>query len=301
MPDEIPNDSTLQELELFSILLVKEAGEILRQYQPGKTEVQFKGKQKTDPVTMADLKIEEQIGNKIRLEYPDHSIIGEEGINKTHTIKDFTWVIDPLDGTANFASGFMLHGISIGLVYKGTPIIGSIYIPNEADTGTIFHARTGGGAFSGTQRLDISHLDETKPSGLTGLPYMANRRFDFKNAESMSIGQIRITGSIVYEMILVSKGVLQLSIFGAPHIWDIAAGIVIIKESGGEVFQWQGKSWEPLKKLLDQSSPDSSLNTTKPIMIGSKQIVRNMSSIIVVKLSLMKRLTYAIKSILSFR
>jgi fructose-1,6-bisphosphatase/inositol monophosphatase family enzyme len=117
----------------------------------------------------------------------------------------------------------------------------------------------------------------------------------------MSIGQIRITGSIVYEMILVSKGVLQLSIFGAPHIWDIAAGIVIIKESGGEVFQWQGKSWEPLKKLLDQSSPDSSLNTTKPIMIGSKQIVRNMSSIIVVKLSLMKRLTYAIKSILSFR
>ena len=300
MLDEIPNDAILQELELFSILLAKEAGEILSEYRPGKTKVKFKGEQETDPVTMADLKIEEHIGNKIRLKYPDHSIIGEEGANEIHTIKDFTWVIDPLDGTANFASGFMLHGVSIGLVYKGTPILGSIYIPSDGYAGTIFHARTGGGAFSDSQRLDISHLTETKPSGLTGLPYMAHRKFDFNHLGNMSIGEIRITGSIVYEMILISKGILQLSIFNRPHIWDIAAGVVLIKESGGEVMQWQGKSWAPLIKLVDPSSPESSLDPINPIMIGSRQIVRDLSSRIVVKLSLMKRLAYAIKSIWTY-
>ena len=125
---------------------------------------------------------------------------------------------------------------------------------------------------------------------------MANTKFDLDHLGRMSIGNIRITGSIVYEMILVSQGVLQLSIFGAPHIWDIAAGVVLIKESGGEVMQWQGSSWMPLRKLLDPNSLQSNAHTARPIMIGSRHIVKEMSNKIRDKRSLIRRFAYAIKS-----
>lgn len=290
MNHRLPDQNVLSELESYAVSILREAGNILSQHRNRPTELDFKGDHKTDPVTSADLALEAFIRQKIEAHYPDHSIIGEETESEPQGYGDYTWIIDPLDGTANFASGLLLHGISIGIAYKGIPVVGCIYIPDSHNEGDIFHARVGGGASFNDTNLDISGITEINPVGLTGLPHMANRRFDFARIRDVSIGEIRVTGSIVYEMVLIARGILQLSLFGNPHIWDIAAGIVLVKEAGGEVLQWSGRSWEPLTTILHGTEANAIRKSRMPVMVGSSQLTQYMSDKILVKGNILTRL-----------
>lgn len=297
MYNALPEPDTLSELESYAVSIVKEAGKILAEHQNKPTKLDFKGEHRTDPVTSADLALEAFITNSIKAKYPNHSIVGEETESDNQAYEDYIWIIDPLDGTANFASGLLLHGISIGISYKGIPIVGCIYIPNNHNDGDIFHARLGGGAFVNGISLDISNIKEINPVGLTGLPHMANRRFDFSRTKDTGLGEIRVTGSIVYEMVLVSRGIMQLALFGNPHIWDIAAGIVIVRESGGEVLQWSGSTWMPLTTILESNKADTIRKSRMPIMAGSLKLTEAISSKIRVKRNLLARLSDYISSI----
>tara|TARA_B100000029_G_scaffold505927_1_gene587691 strand:- start:141 stop:1046 length:906 start_codon:yes stop_codon:yes gene_type:complete len=301
MNKNLPTPNILSELEAYAVSILREAGNILSQYQSLPTSLDFKSDHQTDPVTTADLALEAFIRDKIYDKYPDHSIIGEETDTEQQVYGDYIWIIDPLDGTANFANGLVLHGISIGITYKGSPIVGCIYIPNSYKYGDIFRATLGGGAFINETQLDISHIADINPAGLTGLPHMAHRRFDFSKLRNIGMGEIRVTGSIVYEMILISKGVMQLALFGNPHIWDIAAGIVIVREAGGDVLQWSGKGWESLTTMLDSQEDNAIRKSRLPIMIGSSKLTQYMADKIFVREDILARLLHYIRRIIMSR
>ena len=172
----IPDEPTLREMEDASIRLARGAGEVLLRYQPGGTQVNFKGKGQTDPVTEADLRVEEYLRERISREFPSHKILAEEsdqpsGMEDT----DFIWALDPVDGTANFAAGVPFFAVSIGLLYRGVPVVGSLFLPHTFAGHGVFHAPRRRRSLCGgpTSEGDIRRLAETIPAWQAFPPVLA--------------------------------------------------------------------------------------------------------------------------------
>jgi len=219
------------------------AGEILKGYWGKIYEI----KEKTYPgnlVTEADKASELQIIDYLGKLYPSFSIIAEESGNKDVKDSDFTWVIDPLDGTTNFTHNFPMVSISIGLLYKGVPVVGVIYNPilNE-----LFEAAKGCGAFFNSQPIAISKTKDLPYSLLvTGFAY--NRRETEKNnyAEFVHMTHVsqgvRRMGSASLDLAYVAAGRFDGYWESGLQAWDIAAGIVIVEEAGGVVSSIDGSN-----------------------------------------------------------
>ena len=281
----IPDEPTLREMEDTSIRLARGAGEVLLHYQPGGTQVNFKGKGQTDPVTEADLRVEEYLRERISREFPGHRILAEESDQPSGTEDtDFIWALDPVDGTANFAAGVPFFAVSIGLLYRGAPVVGSLFLPHTFAGHGVFHARAGGGAFAEDQPLRVISDALPRPSGLAGVPSSLGRQFSIKREKGRGLGEIRIMGSIACEMALVAKGVLQYAMFGGPSIWDAAAGVALIREAGGEVLEWREGRWQPFERFL--VSPEGSGGDHRnarqgrraPLLAGGRDIVAYVAS-----------------------
>lgn len=219
------------------------AGEILKGYWGKIYEI----KEKTYPgnlVTEADKASELQIIEYLGERYPSFSIIAEEsGIVESEN-SDFTWVIDPLDGTTNFTHNFPMVSISIGLLYKGIPVVGVIYNPilNE-----MFEAAKGCGAYFNSKPISISKTKEISYSLLvTGFAY--NRRETEKNnyAEFVHMTHIsqgvRRMGSAALDLAYVAAGRFDGYWESGLQPWDIAAGVIIVQEAGGLVTAMDGSS-----------------------------------------------------------
>ncbi|MDP6102238.1 MAG: inositol monophosphatase family protein [Dehalococcoidia bacterium] len=282
MDTNVPEELILKELEAASMRLAKGAGLVLQRYQPGNTHVEYKGKEGTDPVTEADLRIEEYLREEISREFPGHGMVAEEDTEAEAANVDFMWAIDPLDGTANFAAGMPLYAVSIGLLYKGVPILGSLFLPNTFAGGGVYHARMGGGAFVDEDQLKVVPNSLLQPSGLAGIP--ASYRAVFSSKRTRGMGEVRIMGSISCEMVLVASGVFQYSFFAGSHIWDVAAGVVLIREAGGEVLEWRRGQWLPFQDFavkpnkLDESLSQAFRRWGAPLLAGAPEIVTHLAS-----------------------
>lgn len=283
------DESTLRELETASIHLARGAGAILGRYQPGSIEIDYKGHGLADPVTEADLRVEEYLRDTISREFPDHGVIGEESEASGRDTSDFTWVIDPLDGTANFISGMPLYAISIGLLYKGVPLVGSLFLPHTLAGEGVYHARVGGGAYAGTDLLKPLPTQLRRLSGLAGLPASYLRMVSFKrhrgrSSDKRGLGEIRVMGSIACEMVMVASGVLQYSLFMGSRIWDVAAGVVLIREAGGEVLEWLEGEWRPFTDFVVTSQQGGTVGAQAlrrwgaPLLVGGLGIVTELAS-----------------------
>lgn len=192
----------------------------------------------TDLVTEIDLLSEDMIKAKIEKNYPDHSILGEEsGSNDKKS--NYTWVIDPLDGTNNYASGYPIYCVSIALKYKNEVVMGVIYIP-ELDE--IYSAIKGKGAYKSGEAVKISNKKSLHLSIIsTGFPYdkkdsELNNLAPFNKILKQSRG-IRRSGSAAFDLVSVASG--RNDAFWELKLkeWDYAAGEILIKEAGGEVFK----------------------------------------------------------------
>ena len=238
--------------------MAHEAGGLLRGFFGSPLHIEYKDEKKTDPVTVADTKAQELLTDAIRGRYPDHAIIGEEDEAPQDSIApDFVWILDPLDGTKNFIQGLPLFVSSIGVLYRGMPVVGALYVPwPAAGGGVVMHARLGGGAYVDGERVPSLAGGPPQGTRLAGLPGLLG---GFRVAPPMrdKVGEVRVTGSIAYELAMVARGVLQYSLFGGPHLWDVAGGAVIVAEAGGGVMtgrQVPGRMplvaprtrWEPL-------------------------------------------------------
>ena len=226
------------EFEKLAEKLARGAGVIIKEHFGRKVGIQFKNGKEVDPVTEVDFKCQAFISNEIKKYYPDHEFIGEEtdkANDKSYGSSKYVWVVDPLDGTLNFTSNFPLFSSSVALLYDGEPIVGAIHLPwpyNE--DGIVVHASVGNGVLCDGVTLEDFLISHSKPSALGVSP---NSKFFNAKLEIVKGVENRNTGSIAVDLALVGMDVLRYAVAKSPRIWDVAAGITIVRESGGAVKQ----------------------------------------------------------------
>ncbi|MFQ5432166.1 MAG: inositol monophosphatase family protein [Nitrospinota bacterium] len=194
-----------------------------------------------DLVTEVDIECEKIVTEAIAKKYPDHGILSEEGTELKNR-SDYLWIVDPLDGTTNFAHGFPMFCVSIALVNEGKRIIGVAY---DALRDELFTAVKGSGAFLNGKRIKVSDVTNMDNALLaTGFPYDIRTNMDNNVAEFnrvvVNCQAIRRAGSAVIDLCYTAcgrfDGFWEKSLFA----WDMAAGALILEEAGGVVTDMNG-------------------------------------------------------------
>lgn len=226
------------------------SGKILQQYFNGPFEVSSKSTV-NDLVTEVDKKSETAIINIIRETYPDHFILSEE-VGEIKTDSSVKWIIDPIDGTVNYANGIPICCVSIGVEKDGEMVLGAVYNPfmNE-----LFLAEKGQGATLNGKPIHVSTKAEVSKSCLvTGFPYQwqdmpNNPLVVFERIIKEGI-PLRRLGSAAIDLCWVACG--RFDGFYEHHLqaWDSAAGYLIVEEAGGKVTDFSGNRFSPYQKKI---------------------------------------------------
>ncbi len=235
----------------FSIELARAAGNVLKHYMRREKQVEFKGR--ANLVTVADKESEELVIRMIRERYPEHAILAEESgaygsIGSSHS----KWIIDPLDGTTNFAHQYPFFCVSIGFELDGIPLCGAVYDPYRDE---MFTGGRGLGAYRNGERLRVSSLGRLGSALLTtGFPYgfrekirLAMAQFEAFIVESQGV---RRGGSAALDLCYTAMGRCDGFWELDLHPWDTAAGVVILEEAGGRITDFQGKPYSIYAKEI---------------------------------------------------
>jgi len=224
--------------------IIKEAGKIVLSYFHGRLTREHKVTQGVDHgfVTQADLASEKYLKQELTPLIESASILAEESGNTETANSDYCWVIDPLDGTTNFAHGLPYFCISVGLTYKKNPVFGMIYQPL---TDELFYATQGKGAFLNGKPITASQAPLEKSLLVVGLPYSKDRAYNQLLESTFEIAHhvyaIRNFGAVALDIAYVSAGRAEGTIFQELEWWDVVAGIVLVTEAGGQVSDFQGR------------------------------------------------------------
>ena len=270
----------LADLERVAADAAREAGHLLMDYFGRPLDVEYKGDSLSDPVTEADRQSQALLTGRIKASFPDHAVVGEEDETASvEPLPDFVWVLDPLDGTRNFSQGLPMFASSVGVLLRGVPVAGAIFIPWPQVRGRVFHARKGGGAACDGTPLNALCATEPESRRLVGLPGGFSHRFRFDESMRNRVGEARQTGSIAYELAMTASGNFQYSaLTGSLSLWDVAAASVIVSEAGGRVLVGEkeeaGRSWRQLSTFVSdwEDDPPSSADLHKwyrPMIFGA--------------------------------
>lgn len=201
----------------------------------------------TDLVTEIDKASDAMISDYLRANFPDHNLFTEEsGVSGAQS--DYQWVVDPLDGTTNFAQGLPIFCISIALKHKGETVLGVIYQPIMDD---LFTAIKGRGSYRNGRKMAVGTKTELHAAVLsTGFPYdqatnPANN-YDYFLAMSPRARAIRRFGAAAYDLALVADGRFDGHWELNLNPWDIAAGVLMIEEAGGKVLSFRDDRHESI-------------------------------------------------------
>jgi len=239
----------LKRLTAFTRATAREAGQILLKKSRRRHRIMLKGR--VDLVTDADLASEKFIIAAISKKYPDHSILAEEEAERDNN-SDFRWVIDPLDGTTNFAHDFPFYCVSIGLEYKGAIVAGVVYDPERDE---MFHAFKGGGARLNRKKIHVSAAVKLEHALLaTGFPYdIGSSREDnliFFRRFAKKARAVRRAGSAALDLCYLACGRFDGFWELKLHPWDTAAAKIIVEEAGGLVTDFEGKKYSIYGKYI---------------------------------------------------
>jgi myo-inositol-1(or 4)-monophosphatase len=218
------------------------AGKVIERFKTEPLNVKTKG-QHYNLVTAADVACEDAITAAVRAAYPDHNILAEEK-DYGKTDSPFLWVIDPIDGTANFAHGFPHFAVSIALAHEGELVVGVVLDPSRNE---LFQAVRGRGASLNGRPLAVSAAGSIKESLLiTGFPYDRGKTLDEtleKIGTFLRLGamDIRRVGSAALDLCWLAAGRADGYFEYLLNAWDFAAGVLILREAGGRVTDWDGK------------------------------------------------------------
>ncbi|MDN3504214.1 MAG: inositol monophosphatase family protein [Rhabdochlamydiaceae bacterium] len=235
---------SLSELSQFSIELALEAGRILKEGYGSSFSIKTKSG-RHDLVTDYDYKAEEYILSAIKKKYPKHGVLSEEAGSLPSSDSEVLWIIDPLDGTVNFAHSIPMFATSIAASFKGELICGAIFNPI---TNELFSAQKGHGSFLNKNKITVSATDSFEHAFLaTGFPYNieTNPEHCIEHLNHiLSLGiPLRRIGSAAIDLAYIAAGRFDAFWEVVLHPWDFAAGALIIEEAGGKVTQMKG---EPL-------------------------------------------------------
>ena len=224
--------------------LARQAGKVQLSKLGKVHEVEFKGS--IDIVTEVDKECEKLIVSNIKDNFPQHDILAEEGSGQRQA-SDYRWIVDPLDGTVNFAHGFPFFCVSIALEFKGELVMGVIYDPNRDE---LFAAEKSKGASLNGSPIKVSAASLLKQSLLaTGFAYNVQEEEVLDNLDHFcdfikTARAVRRPGSAAIDLAWVACGRIDgfWELFLKP--WDMAAGAVIIREAGGSITSFDGSAYD---------------------------------------------------------
>jgi myo-inositol-1(or 4)-monophosphatase len=218
------------------------AGALQKERLWGEHRIDFKGGE-TNLVTEVDRECEDLIVAAIRERFPDHDVIAEENDYGLHGSR-YRWVIDPLDGTTNYAHGFPWFCVSIGLEIDGVVAAGVI---NHPMMGEVFTAERGKGAFLNGSRISVSNR---KPLGrsllATGFPYdRSDGEDNFRHFMTFQVEgrAVRRAGAAALDLAYVAAGRFEGFWEAKLKPWDVAAGRLLVEEAGGKVTNYSGEPY----------------------------------------------------------
>ncbi|MEO1006409.1 MAG: inositol monophosphatase family protein [Cyanobacteria bacterium J06638_38] len=217
------------------------AGAVLKERWGKLTNVQEKGRP-GDLVTEADKLAEAEVLKVLNRHLPEHQILAEESGALGNADSEYLWAIDPLDGTTNYAHGLPLAATSVGLMIDGVPAVGAVYNPFSDE---LFQAATGLGATCNRRSIQVSQTQELSKSLLiTGFAYDRRETTDNNYAEFCHLTHltqgVRRLGCASMDLAGVACGRLDGYWERGIQPWDMAAGIVILREAGGKVTAYDG-------------------------------------------------------------
>ena len=241
----------------FAVELARAAGDILKHYAKREKFVELKGR--ANLVTAADKESEALIIDAIRRRYPDHSILAEESGTVSGQPGESgpgKWIIDPLDGTTNFAHQYPFYCVSIGFERNGRIECGAVFDPVRNE---MFSGAVGLGSFVNGERLSVSDVTRLADGLLmTGFPYNMRERIDLHvgqfRAFLLESQAVRRGGSAALDLCYVAAGrcdgFWELNL----HPWDTAAGLVILQEAGGRISDFRGNPFSIYMKEIVASN-----------------------------------------------
>jgi myo-inositol-1(or 4)-monophosphatase len=229
----------------IAISAAKEAGKIIMAHYGQLTEIRWKEIEygAVSIVTDADIKSEAKIISILKQEFPEFGIYGEESGGQNMKA-DYVWYVDPLDGTNNFSRNIPLFGISIGLVYRGQPIVGILYFPV---IDLMLSAEKNQGCFANGKKVQVSKRLLAESLYYAGGKFRNQMQLNLNLAKEC--GLIKIIDASSYELAQIAMGDAEIYYLASvPH--DVAAGVCLIQEAGGIVTEEDGAPWNINSKTI---------------------------------------------------
>jgi myo-inositol-1(or 4)-monophosphatase len=218
------------------------AGQIIMESYYRPVEVRIKGLR--DLVTEVDLAAQEAIVSLLTARFPGHTILAEEDLGSLEEAGEYTWIVDPLDGTTNYTFRLPIFSVSVGLAHRGEPMLGVVYDPVRDH---LFHAQVGQGAFLNGMPLRVAEREELIGT-LIGFdwarePDLRETLLHILNHVAPRVGTVRALGSAALGPCYVATGWLDAYFHARLSPWDAAAGTVIVREAGGHATDFAGQPW----------------------------------------------------------
>ena len=209
-------------------------------------KVAAREKRPGDLVTEADSASQRRIAEILANAFPDSTLLAEEDGVQPDPANPWRWIVDPLDGTINFAHGFPFWCVSIALEHEGELVVGLIHNPL---TGQTFAGSRGQGAHLDGQPLQVSSSATLRESLIsTGLPTHfeadADRSLEYLRRMSVGTHSFRRTGSAALNLAYVASGAFEVFYATKTNPWDVAAGVVLVREAGGRVSSMAGSPYD---------------------------------------------------------
>lgn len=271
--EPMPTPDLLARMEAVAVELATIGGREILATLGSLMAVQYKGDDNAialmrDPVSEVDSRVEAMIRSHLADHFPDHGIIGEEMAVQAGLGSDFVWAVDPIDGTSNFINGFPLFASSVGVLYRGVPVVGALWCStSHLLTPGVYHCGgTAGLRFDGEPVSRLPNPAVRKrlagdPHGQSGVGPWDGRK----------------TGSAAIECAFVAAGLLQVARFATPNIWDVAGGIALAHASGASVFQKEDGNWSPFASFGDQLAQMAQWR--RPLILGTPEDAARMTDI----------------------
>ncbi len=232
----------------IAVEAVERAGQVLVEgFRSGKRVSQ---KSQGNLVTDIDVLAEKEIIALLKGEYPGLQILSEE-LAPSSPVSDYTWVVDPLDGTNNYVFGVPFFCVNLALVKGDKVFVGVTYDPLR---GELFVAEAGGGAYLNGSRIRVSQEDSLQKA-LVGLDLgydreMGRELLTVANGLWWQVHCLRLLGSASLGLAYVACGRFNLYIHRFLYPWDIASGLLLVAEAGGRVMDWEGKPANLFRKEI---------------------------------------------------
>lgn len=232
----------MPDFRAFAVSVAQRAGDLLLRRHGDTLALEYT--LRTNFKTSVDDESDKLIRHAINEAFPTHNIHSEEGPNDLNG-SEFSWVIDPLDGTLPYTYGISDHfGVCIALIRGRTPILGVVYAPQRNE---LYVAEEGKGSFCNDRMIKVATIEDINRS-LIGLDYGKHNRSQILRYQAALLGEAGVTYTVSYactsvSLALVASGKLHGYVAMELEPWDMAAGVVILREAGAVVTSAAGKDW----------------------------------------------------------